>query len=1324
MAHSRRFGVGALVSFLLFTTALSGLAPQGRPDTTTADNADAPVGAGTALVGTIVNYGLAELADGIVVQLDATMPAPGTVQRSTGRIHVPMIDKKTVALDLRPISLRADGYELREQLADGSWRSVEPGPEKTYTGAVAGEPDGYVAASWTNEGLFAAVVFADGERQWIQPLSDYVAGAAAGLHVVHRGGDTLCEGSCGMDDGPVGSPREPSTARGTCGADGCVAEIACDADFEYFTARGSSSHATQDRIHAILNVVNHQYIRQVAITHRITTVLVRTAEPDPYTSGDSDTLLCQFITEWTDNQSAVQRDLAKLFTGRDIAGSLIGQASNFGQICDNNGFCTSGLDNGAYCYTQTDFSPTFGCQTDLAAHEMGHLWGAHHCNCPNSTMNPTVACVNTFGNSGGLTVSEIDAHADAIACLSALTDPPANDTCDDAIVLPGTGTYIGSNVNSSTDGGALGCGTLNGNVGGGRNDVFFRATPLANGTVSVDLCGSGFDTMLSVHTGCPTTPVNQITCNDDCGASCGLDSCTTFAGTAGTNYYIRVAGFGGNSGSITLNLDGPFAPGNDQCANALPLSDETETDGSLAGATNDGSASCGSSSANPDAWYSFTADACGGSLVVDACGTHDRLGVDSGMDTVLSIHGACPGGVANQLACNDDASPACVDDAGIRRDSRATASLSADESVRVRVTHFSTALDDGFFFLNAEYTPALLAPTVGAIGNAGHLCGGAYTGPTPTISNPVCMNPVDWTLVAGPNGMTINGNTGVVSWPTPIIAGSPHTITIRATNDTASDDETWTLNVNRIAPVMVPIGNENHSCGDTYVGPTPLITQQACMNPITAWSLVLAPPGMTINASTGVVNWPTPTIAGSPHAVTIRATNSAGLDDESWTVTVERIAPVVAGISDDSHDCGGPYSTMPALTNPACMLPATWSLVTFPTGMTINPASGTVNWPVPTSIGSPHSVAIRATNSAGFDDEGWRLTVNPLAPVVNDIPNDSHNCVDAYSAAPALSAPGCMLPATWSLIAFPSGMTIHPLTGAVQWPTPTSVGSPHTITVRATNASGFDDEGWRLVVDPLPPVVIDVPNDTHDCGGPYNGPTPGLTDPDCMNPVTARSLIAGPPGMTVNAATGAVNWPVPTLAGSPHTITIRSTNAAGFDNESWALRVLQLAPVVEDIPDATIPAGALYTGPAPMLVNPDCMDPVDWSLIEAPFDMTIDPDTGVVSWPDPTPDGSPHGITMRATSSPGADDESWTLTVVPGGCVNSCGDLDGNGVVDLFDLAPLADCTGLNTPSLVCPNDRFVCADLNGSGAVDLIDFALFTLHFGLPPVGTPPNCK
>src|SRR5713226_5130230 len=69
------------------------------------------------------------------------------------------------------------------------------------------------------------------------------------------------------------------------------------------------------------------------------------------------------------------------------------------------------------------------------------------------------------------------------------------------------------------------------------------------------------------------------------------------------------------------------------------------------------------------------------------------------------------------------------------------------------------------------------APSIASLEDQTIKEGAVYVGPMPSASG---KQPIMWTLVKGPSGMTINNTTGVVSWPTPTLAGAPHTIEIRA----------------------------------------------------------------------------------------------------------------------------------------------------------------------------------------------------------------------------------------------------------------------------------------------------------------------------------------------------------------------------------------------------------------------------------------------------------------------------------------------------------------------------------------------------------------
>jgi len=260
-----------------------------------------------------------------------------------------------------------------------------------------------------------------------------------------------------------------------------------------------------------------------------------------------------------------------------------------------------------------------------------------------------------------------------------------------------------------------------------------------------------------------------------------------------------------------------------------------------------------------------------------------------------------------------------------------------------------------------------VVPIISSMLNESIVEGIVYTSPTPAFFQGTL--PVTWTLVSNIAGMTIDSNTGVVSWANPTVTGSPHTVTIRATNSAGYDDESWILTINK-APLIDTIANESINEGDSYTGPTPTLSQGT--QPVT-WTLVSNIEGMTIDSNTGVVIWENPIAEGSPHTFTIRATNSAGYDDESWALTLKR-PPIIGSISNDSINEDNSYaSPRPILSQGS--LPVTWSLVSSIEGMVINSNTGVVSWENPTNERSPHMITIGATNSAGYDEEQWQLTV-------------------------------------------------------------------------------------------------------------------------------------------------------------------------------------------------------------------------------------------------------------------------------------------------------------------------------------------------------------
>ena len=263
---------------------------------------------------------------------------------------------------------------------------------------------------------------------------------------------------------------------------------------------------------------------------------------------------------------------------------------------------------------------------------------------------------------------------------------PANDECTGAIAV-GEGIATGDNTGSVVDGPTDG----DGNMG---DDIWFLYTPSSAGVVTVETCGTTgpvTDTVLIVYDaalGCPTAGSPFVASEDDsctaAGGGSAFASGVSFPVSGTDSYYVQVGDFnGGTQGVIDVNItltpiaaeicddgidndaDGDtdcddadcaadaacLPPMNDNCADAIALTDGVATAFSTSNATDEGTFSCRGSS---DVWFEYTAAATG-TLDVVLTNTADLGG--GFWDTNHSVYlnsapGSCPTD-ADEQACSD-----------------------------------------------------------------------------------------------------------------------------------------------------------------------------------------------------------------------------------------------------------------------------------------------------------------------------------------------------------------------------------------------------------------------------------------------------------------------------------------------------------------------------------------------------------------------------------------------------------------------------------------------------------------------------------------------
>jgi len=126
-------------------------------------------------------------------------------------------------------------------------------------------------------------------------------------------------------------------------------------------------------------------------------------------------------------------------------------------------------------------------------------------------------------------------------------NPAPTGSCADAPYV-GAGQYTGSTSALGSEG-SVGCEP----TASDSPAAFYKFVAGADGVLTVSLCGSSYDTVLSVYSGCPAETGNEIACNDD---FCSTRSSVFVPVTKGQELVIRVSGWSGANGNYVLTITG------------------------------------------------------------------------------------------------------------------------------------------------------------------------------------------------------------------------------------------------------------------------------------------------------------------------------------------------------------------------------------------------------------------------------------------------------------------------------------------------------------------------------------------------------------------------------------------------------------------------------------------------------------------------------------------------------------------------------------------------------------------------------------------------
>ncbi len=323
------------------------------------------------------------------------------------------------------------------------------------------------------------------------------------------------------------------------------------------------------------------------------------------------------------------------------------------------------------------------------------------------------------------------------------------------------------------------------------------------------------------------------------------------------------------------------------------------------------------------------------------------------------------------------------------------------------------------------------------------------------VANDPDGDTLQYSLGSRPQGMTISSE-GVVTW-TPIReqAGS-HNVRIDI------DDGRGGF-VSQLYVVSVPVSNSKPVISSKPAPQTVLaslyqytVIASDPEGDTLSYSLILAPIGMSIDPTTGVVTWTSTVGQSGSHDVIIEVNDGqGGISTQSFTLTViiPNHNPEVTSlpVTNASVAQGYFYQITAEDSDGDTLL---FSLGASPTGMTINASSGAVAWlPTSSQVGEHKIIVNVSDNNNGIASQTFNIVVvQPnRAPEITSTPVKTVNENSLYYYQVTATDLDENTTLTYELIDAPQGMYIDSVTGLVEWlPNMWAIGS-HNVTVKVSD---------------------------------------------------------------------------------------------------------------------------------------------------------------------------------------------------------------------------------------------------------------------------------
>ena len=437
------------------------------------------------------------------------------------------------------------------------------------------------------------------------------------------------------------------------------------------------------------------------------------------------------------------------------------------------------------------------------------------------------------------------------------------------------------------------------------------------------------------------------------------------------------------------------------------------------------------------------------------------------------------------------------------------------------------------------------------------------------------------------------------------------------------------------------------------------------------------PPGLSLS-SAGVISG-VPTTAGvSNFFVTVNDSKGNTAQPKGLSITITaRLTIITASLP--SGTVGAPYLATLAATGG--LSPYSWSATALPTGLSLDSSKGVISGTPTTAVGSPFSISVTVMDSPNGPSpqqatQRFSLVIAPgLTVTTVFLPSGTVGML--YSVT--LTASGGSPPySNWTAIgSLPLGLTLSPA-GVISGTPVAPMGSPfNSFGVTVKDSAGNTSPTQQLsIAIATGPTVTTTSLPAGIAGSPYSAKLAASgTLP--FNWTVAGSL---PPGLTLDAATGAIAGTPTTAAGSPFNFSVALKDASGLTSPGQPLSITITGGVT--VTTTALPGGSVGQAYSIQLVASGGVPPYGaWNATgPLPPGLILNPSTGLISGTPTTAFGSPYNFVVTVKDSQGnlSPVRPLTITIAPLATGNAPAITRVMGITDLISPGAIGFVSGAN----------------------------------------------